>query len=71
MGIEDNCVVRMIDRKANIIYTIAGNPKIIQGKRNNPDETDLFKTNLPKICSFEYFNQRLYIPEWDGDSIVL
>jgi hypothetical protein len=71
VGDTQNHVLRMIDRKANIIKTIAGNPNAIQGKRNNPDEKDPFKINLPRICSLEYYNKRVYIPEWDGDLIVL
>lgn len=71
VGDTQNHVLRMIDRKANIIKTIAGNPKIVPGKRNNPDEKDPFKINLPKICSLEYYNDRVFIPEWDGDLIVL
>ena len=27
--------------------------------------------NLPKICGLDYFNGRLFIPEWDGDLVVL
>ena len=27
--------------------------------------------NLPKICSLDYFDYCLFIPEWDGDMITL
>lgn len=71
IGDTQNHVLRMIDRKANIIMSIAGNPNAISGKRNNPNEKNPLKINLQKICSLEYFNEKLYIPEWDGDLIVL
>lgn len=71
VGDTQNHVVRMIERSTNIITTIAGNPDIKQGVRNCPSEKEPLKLNLPKICSLDYFNGCLFIPEWDGDMIVL
>jgi len=71
IGDTQNHVVRMIDRKKNIITTIAGNPNSALRKPNNPLEKDLFKINLQKICSLDYYKGRLFIPEWDGDLVVL
>jgi hypothetical protein len=71
IGDTHNHVVRMIDKKSGIISTIIGNPDFIPSKRNPVDETDVFKINLPKICSMDYYNKELFIPEWDGDLIVL
>lgn len=71
VGDTQNHVLRMIDRKKNIITTIAGNPDKVSGLPNNPLEKDPFKISLPRICSLDYYNGRLFIPEWDGDLIVL
>jgi hypothetical protein len=54
-----------------IITTIAGKPDPIPGLRNNPSETDPMSVNLPLICSLDYYQGRLFIPEWDGDTVVL
>lgn len=73
IGDTHNHVVRMVEKrkKKHIISTIAGNPDYVPSLRNKVDETDPFKINLPKICGMDYFNNELYIPEWDGDLIVL
>ncbi|MFX1390617.1 MAG: hypothetical protein ACFE9Z_11175 [Promethearchaeota archaeon] len=73
IGDTHNHVVRMIvqKKKKRIISTIAGNPDFIPSHRNSVDEADPFKLNFPKICSMDYFNNELFIPEWDGDLIVL
>ena len=71
VGDTQNHVVRMIERSTNLIYTIAGNPDIEPGKRNDPEESDPLKLNLPLICSLDYYNGRLFIPEWAGDLIIL
>ncbi|MFW9830037.1 MAG: hypothetical protein ACFFEY_20890, partial [Candidatus Thorarchaeota archaeon] len=73
IGDTQNHVVRMVEKKKNkyIIKTIAGNPTFTPSLRNSVDETDPFKLNLPKICSMDYYNNELFIPEWDGDLIVL
>jgi len=51
IGDTQNHVVRMIDGTTNIINTIL------------PNETcsDLF---FEKICSMDYYNGKLYIPDW-------
>ncbi|MFX1316332.1 MAG: hypothetical protein ACFE9T_10745 [Promethearchaeota archaeon] len=73
IGDTQNHVVRMVvkKKKKRIISTIAGNPNFIPSHRNSVHETDLFKLNLPRICSMDYYNNELFIPEWDGDLIVL
>ncbi|WP_432663430.1 hypothetical protein R9X47_22965 [Wukongibacter baidiensis] len=71
IGDTQNHVVRMIDSETKKITTIAGNQGSIEGKRNSIDEKDPFKLNLPLICSMDYYDGKLYIPEWDGDLIVL
>jgi hypothetical protein len=71
IGDTQNHVVRMVDRKKKIIATIAGNPNSVSHQPNNPLEKDPFKVNLQKICSLDYSCGRLFIPEWDGDLVVL
>jgi hypothetical protein len=73
IGDTQNHVVRMVEKKKkkNTIRTIAGNPTFTPSLRNSVDETDPFNLNLPKICSMDYYNNELCIPEWDGDLIVL
>jgi hypothetical protein len=71
IGDTQNHVVRMIDRKKNVITTIAGNPKAVPQQPNNPLEKNPFNLNLQKICSLDYSFGRLFIPEWDGDLVVL
>ncbi len=71
IGDTQNHVVRMIDYENKKITTIAGNQESIEGKRNNTDEKDPLKLNFPLICSMDYYSGKLYIPEWDGDLIVL
>lgn len=70
IGDTQNGVIRMVDENG-IISTIAGKPKPSPGQRNNPAETDPFMLNLPLICSLDYYDRRLYIPEWEGDLIIL
>ncbi|MTI95263.1 MAG: hypothetical protein FH749_07220 [Firmicutes bacterium] len=71
VGDTQNGVVRMIIRETSVITTIAGRPNPVKGLRNNPAETDPHKLNFPLICSLDYYNGRLFIPEWDGDMVVL
>jgi hypothetical protein len=73
IGDTYNHVVRMVEKKKKkrVISTIAGNSDYVPSLRNNVDETDPFKINLPKICSMDYYNNELFIPEWDGDLIVM
>jgi hypothetical protein len=71
IGDTQNHVVRMIERKTNMITTIAGNPAVTPGVRNSSTIKDPFKLNLPKICSMDYCHGCLYVPEWDGDLVVL
>jgi len=71
IGDTQNHVLRMVEKRTNIISTIAGNHKIKPHVRNDPREKDPLKLNLPKISSLDYFNNCLYVPEMDGDMIVL
>lgn len=71
IGDTQNGVVRMVDAATGIITTIAGRPDPIAGLRNSPAETDPTKVNLPLICGLDYYEGRLFIPEWDGDAVVL
>lgn len=71
IGDTQNHVVRMIEKSTNIITTIAGNPVIKKGKQNSAAVRNPFSLNLPKICSLDYYNGYLYVPEWDGDLVIL
>lgn len=75
VGDRFNQVVRMIDRRANIIRTIAGDAANKSEEANSPDERDLLALRLPKISSMDYFKGRLLIPtdltDDTGDLIVL
>ncbi len=72
VGDTQNHVVRMVENKTHIISTIAGNHKIKPHSRNDPREKDPLKLNLPRISSImDYSEKCLFIPEWDGDMIVL
>ena len=71
IGDTQNHVVRMVEKETNIISTIAGNHQAKPDVRNDPRETDPLKLNLPKISSMDYFGNCLFIPEFDGDMIIL
>lgn len=71
IGDTQNHVVRMVERDTNIISTIAGKPDVGLGLRNRPTETNPLNLNFPKICSMDYWNGRLFVPEWEGDLVVL
>lgn len=71
IGDTQNHVVRMVERRTGSISTIAGNPDIKSSSRNSISETNTFRLNLPRICSMEYHQGQLFIPEWDGDLIIL
>jgi len=43
----------------------------LPGLRNNPAEHNPMNINLPLICSLDYYKGRLFIPDWDGDLVVL
>jgi hypothetical protein len=75
VGDRYNHVVRMIHRKTGIIRTIAGDYKDIHEGKNNTNEPDPLKLNLPKISSMDYHSGRLFVPtdiaSNVGDLIVL
>lgn len=62
VGDRFNHVVRMVDRKTNIITTIAGDNKRFAEEKNNPRETNPLRLNLPKISSMDYHNGLLFVP---------
>lgn len=68
IGDTHNHVVRMIHRETGVISTIAGNHRIVDGKMNDPGETDPYKLNLLLISSLEYYNGRLFIPQWNAET---
>ncbi len=41
---------------------------IVAGKMNDSNETDPFKLNLLLISSMDYYNGRLFIPQWNTDT---
>ncbi len=71
IGDTYNHVVRMVDHATQRISTIAGVHPAKPGMRNDPNETDPLKLNLPKICSMDYYNGCLFVPDWSDDLIVL
>jgi len=75
IGDRCNHVVRMVDREAGVILTIAGDAGNTSEEANNPNERDPLALRLPKISSMEYFGRRLFVPTDltvdGGDLIVL
>lgn len=71
IGDTYNHVIRMVDVTTQHISTIAGKYPAEAGKRNSPSETDPLKLNLPKICSMDYYNGCLFIPDWSDDLVVI
>lgn len=71
IGDTFNHVVRMVDHSTRRISTIAGKYQVEPNTRNNPHETNPLSLNLPKICSMDYYNGCLFIPDWSDDLIVL
>lgn len=66
-----NHVVRMVDASTNVISTIAGRPDVVAHRRNDPHQADPLELNLPKLSALDYHDGRLFVPEWDGDLIIL
>jgi hypothetical protein len=71
IGDTYNHVVRMVDNATGQISTIAGNHQAEPSRRNDPRQTDPLKLNLPKICSLDYYDGCLFVPDWSDDLIVL
>jgi hypothetical protein len=63
--------LRMVDHRTNVISTTAGKRDALPHRRNDPGETDPLKLNLPKICSLDYHQGFVFIPEGDDDLIIL
>ena len=66
-----NNVVRKVERKSNIITTIAGRHKVDMTKHLIVGETDPMNMNLPYLISVEYYKNRLYVSDWRGDLAIL
>ena len=66
-----NHAIRHVDRVSGTIWTIAGHTDSVLHQRNDPSETDPLKLNIPKAAGLDYHAGRLFIPEDDGDLIVL
>jgi hypothetical protein len=66
-----NHVVRMVEASGNMISTIAGRRNVVPHQRNDRREMNPFNLNLPKLSGLDYHNGRLFIPEWDGDLIIM
>jgi hypothetical protein len=71
IGDTQNHVVRMIDRRTSRIHTIAGRHTVRPDERNDPAVTDPMALALPKICSMDYADGRLYVPDYQGDLVIL
>ncbi len=70
IGDTQNCVVRHVDVESHTIRTIAGDPEV-GPESDNAGVTDPLRLRLPLICSLDYHDDRLYVPEWEGDLIIL
>jgi len=66
-----NHVVRLVEASTNVISTIAGRRTVTAHQRNDLRETNPFNLNLPKQSALDYHDGRLFIPEWDGDLIIM
>ncbi|MDV3277235.1 MAG: hypothetical protein LYZ69_02060 [Nitrososphaerales archaeon] len=62
VGDRYNFVVRMIDRKTNVIDTIAGDHSRGSEEANDPSQRNPLNLNLPKISSMDYHGGRLFVP---------
>ncbi len=75
IGDRQNHVVRMIHAKTNMIETIAGSFKSVKGKKNDVEEKNPFRLNLPEISSMDYYDGCLFVPTditpEEGDLAVL
>jgi hypothetical protein len=71
IGDTRNHVVRMVEHDTNVISTVAGDPAAQRGQHSDPDEKDPFALKLFEICSMDYFDGRLYVPEMSGDLVLL
>jgi hypothetical protein len=54
-----------------VISTIAGRRAVIAHQRNDRREKNPLNLNLPKLSALDYHDGRLFIPEWDGDLIIM
>lgn len=71
IGDTYNHVVRMVERVTGRTTIIAGKHEAEPGVRNDPAETDPLKLNLPLICSMDYYDSCLLIPDMSDDLVVL
>lgn len=66
-----NNVIRYVDRKTNLIHTIAGNHIVDRTKRIPSQERDPFRLNMPYLVGVEYYQGRLFVTDWRGDLVIL
>lgn len=71
IGDTQNHVIRMIDRETGYISTIAGTNEIRSRVNDSPKTTNPLYLQMPRICSLDYYNGTLFIPEWNGGLYVL
>ncbi len=75
VGDRQNHVVRMVDKKSNMVETIAGNRNSVKGKINSLETVDPLGLNLPEISSMDYYGGYLFVPTdmtpEEGDLAVL
>jgi hypothetical protein len=75
VGDRFNQVVRMIQRRLNVIVTIAGRTNYSGEEMNDTRERDPFGLRLPKISSMDYYDGHLFVPtdltDGSGDLVVL
>jgi hypothetical protein len=75
IGDRFNRVVRMIEKKSNMIVTIAGDTNSKGEEGNDPHERNPLRLRLPKISSMDYYDRRLFVPtdltNESGDLVVL
>lgn len=71
IGDTQNRVLRMVTAATGTITTIAGDPAAQQGIRNDPSESDPARVALPRIASLDYAGGRVFVPDFDGELVVL
>ncbi|AIQ27968.1 hypothetical protein P40081_07090 [Paenibacillus sp. FSL P4-0081] len=72
IGDTQNHVVRTVEHETGRITTIAGRTSRVPSYINDSAiSINPLALQLPKICSLDYYNNHLFIPEWDGELIIL
>jgi len=70
IGDTQNHVIRAVDAATGRISTIAGHP-LEESAPFSFHTTDPLELTLPLICSLDYHDSRLFIPDWHDHLIVL